>query len=161
MTRLSVSNFKTSSSRTVLALMLAAGLAALPPAAEAGQTIDIETDVTHVVYGNGDAADNGSGDPFELGDANGNTLTIGSGAVVKNYVYGGLNYDGDASNNHVIVNPGSATFPVHGGFSFFGSTDNNSVTITDGPGSWWGYGGSSYDGAASGNSVTILDCVVG
>ncbi|MDR1826718.1 MAG: hypothetical protein LBR29_00130 [Methylobacteriaceae bacterium] len=124
-------------SRTVLALILAAGLTTLPLTAEAGQTVTIDDDVADSVYGNGDAADNGAApgnDPHNLvNDPNANTVYSGGhqldGSVFGGYANAGA---GNADGNKVLLIDTEVGVDIFGGYSVESDADNNGVVISGG-----------------------------
>jgi hypothetical protein len=91
-----------------------------------------------------------------VGDATDNDVIV-NGGTVSYPIYGGYaNGAGNATGNKVIVNGGTVSDPIFGG-NVYGSGDatGNEVIITGGTVSGQILGGNSYSGDATGNHVTI------
>ena len=153
-----------------MALALGLVLAPLSPAF-AGQTITIDGDVDHHVYGNGDLPDGdapSSDDPSTLTESpDDNTVIVNSGTLsAGKRVYGGYAHNiagaATATGNSVTINGGQA-MSAHGGYAFSqtgaATATGNSVTVNGGTMTMEVYGGiaSSNFGTAqaTGNTVTI------
>jgi hypothetical protein len=117
-------------------------------AADAGQTIVINGDVSHHVFGNGDASRDGFADPsaawgppvLPSGDPNANVVTINGGVIDGDVTGGYANIAGGdavANANVVTINGGEIGGEVYGGRAFASTPNSGNAT-------------------ASGNAVTII-----
>ncbi|MCL2348834.1 MAG: hypothetical protein FWC50_11325 [Planctomycetaceae bacterium] len=94
------------------------------------------------------------------GNVTGNTVTIETGSVVDNLVYGGYS-PANVENNTVIINGGTVNGYIYGGDGSSGDVTGNTVTFNSGTTRWDIYGGRSINGDATGNTVTFNSGTVG
>jgi len=151
-------------------MALAFGLMFAPLSPAAAQTITIDSDVTHDVFGNGDPTNNGSsagvgGWPFA--NATGNTVNVNSGRTVDGNVHGGyaesLGNATASGNTADISGTVSAGQYVYGGLAYSSgggtATANNNTTYIRNGTVNFAYGGyaesASNSATASGNTVDI------
>lgn len=145
------------------ALMSIGGGQGILPAVAAAQETTIDSDAyqDEIIYGNN------NGDPKTSNDdANGNTITVTAGHIVRS-IYGGHNSDNpdEPANDNTLIMDGTVKRNAYGGKSDAGTANGNTVnisgTILTETGYGFVYGGVSESNTANHNDVTITGNVSG